>query len=37
VTGTHHSILQVGYLDFLPDEEAFNQEYDLSLETDYGI
>ncbi len=27
----------VRYLDFLPDEEAFYREYDLSLETDYGI
>jgi len=27
----------VRYLDFLPDLEAFYREYDLSLETDYGI
>lgn len=27
----------VQYLDFLPDLEAFYREYDLSLETDYGL
>ncbi len=27
----------VQYLDFLPDLEAFYREYDLSLETEYGI